>query len=309
MTRQQQGANSESGMGCGRWLFLLILFFGSILVLMGLYFIVVSEAPLDALAVAEIDTPLTTFTSPPQATPTDLPEPTQTASVAVTEVILATETATNLPTPTRRYGTATPSRTPPPVPTRFVSPTPGGSARIEGLVGRRQSLPLSCEASAAIDWAAYFGVQIDELEFFSHIPASDNPDKGFVGDVNGAWGQIPPAPYGVYAAPVALVLRTYGLPALARSGMSWGEIQAEISAGRPVIVWVTGHVVKGTPVPYVASDGESTVVTRFQHTVMVTGYADDQVWILDGAQEYTRTLKMFLDSWGVLGNMGIVWRE
>jgi uncharacterized protein YvpB len=298
-------------MGCGRWLILLILFFGSILVLGVMYFMLVNETPQDALAIegANMPSDAASHTYTPVPTLTNTPDPSPTATAVPTEMTPPTNTATPLPTATQRYGTATPSRTPVPVPTRFVSPTPGGSARIEGLVGRRQSLPLSCEASAAVDWAAYFGVQIDELEFFSHIPASDNPNKGFVGDVNGAWGQIPPAPYGVYAAPVALVLRSYGLPALARSGMSWDEIQAEISAGRPVIVWVTGHVVKGTPVPYVASDGESTIVTRFQHTVMVTGYADDQVWILDGAQEYTRTLKIFLDSWGVLGNMSVVWRE
>jgi len=276
---------------------------------MSLYFMVNGEPPLDAPAVEVTDTPTSvlSITHTLEPTLTNTTEPTLTSTPTV--VIPPTETASPMPTPTRRFGTATPSRTPPPVPTRFVSQTPGGSARIEGVVGHRQTLPLSCEASAAVDWAAFFGVQVNELEFFSRIPVSDNPEEGFVGDVNGAWGQVPPAPYGVHAAPVAMVLRSYGLPAQARSGMSWAEVQGEISAGHPVIVWVAGHVAKGTPVPYVASDGENTVVTRFEHTVMVIGYADDQVWILDGAREYTRTLKEFLNSWGVLGNMGIVWRE
>ena len=304
-------------MGCGRWFLLAILFLGSGLALGGLYFVVIAEPmvpSVDAIVLADLtantSTPpsaIPTLTHTLTQIPTLTPEPSHTS--VPTQEIPSTETQTPLPTATQRYGTATPSRTAPPVPTRFVSPTPGGSARIEGLVGRRQSLPLSCEASAAVDWAAYFGVQIDELEFFSHIPASDNPDKGFVGDVNGSWGQVPPAPYGVHAAPVAVVLRLYGLPALARSGMSWDEVQGEISAGHPVIVWVAGHVTKGTPVPYMASDGNQTVVTRYEHTVMVIGYTDDQVWVLDGAQEYTRSMKVFLDSWGVLGNMGIVWQE
>ena len=54
-----------------------------------------------------------------------------------------------------------------------------------------------------MDLAAYFGLGIDELEFFGRLPVSDNPEVGFVGDVNGRWGQIPPNAYGIHAEPVA----------------------------------------------------------------------------------------------------------
>ena len=74
-------------------------------------------------------------------------------------------------------------------------------------------MPLSCEASAATDWAAYFGKKIDEYEFQNRLPQSDNPNKGFVGNVFGTWGQVPPAPYGVHADPVATLLQDYGLDA------------------------------------------------------------------------------------------------
>ncbi len=291
-------------MGCLRGGILGVLFLAVLFALFGLYAVISfpsqPEQQSDGSAI-EAD-----------ALNTDTPNPTviATSSASPTAYVSATTTLTPLPTATpyvSGFGTPTVTRTPVPVPTRFVSPTPGGNAKIEGLVGHRQSLPLSCEASAAVDWAAFFGVQIEELEFFSRIPASDDPEKGFVGDVNGSWGQVPPAPYGVHAAPVAWVLRSYGLPAVARYQMSWSEVQGEISAGQPVIVWVAGHVAKGTPVPYRAPDGNTTIVTRFEHTVMVIGYSDDQVWILDGAAEYTRSLQVFLDSWGVLGNMGIVW--
>ncbi|MBC8496142.1 MAG: C39 family peptidase, partial [Chloroflexi bacterium] len=171
-----------------------------------------------------------------------------------------------------------------------------------------QSLPLSCEASAAVDWAAFFGVQIDELDFQRRLPLSDNPEKGFVGDVEGSWGQIPPSPYGVHTAPVALLLRSFGLPAKAISPMSWGALQGEINAGHPVIVWVVGHVVRGAPVPYISSDGHRTTVARYEHTVTVIGYTEQTVKILDGQRVYSRSLEYFLDSWGVLGNMAIVWR-
>lgn len=195
------------------------------------------------------------------------------------------------------------------MPTRFKSPTPGGSAEIEGIVGRSQALPLSCEASSAVDWASFFGFEIDELEFVEQLPKSDNPDEGFVGNIEGKWGQIPPSPYGVHAEPVAQVLQSYGVPARAVRNLSVEMLKAEITAGRPVIVWVAGHTRRGTPVPYTASDGQETVVTRFEHTVMVTGYTEHQVKIQDGARYYYRTFGEFLDSWGVLGYMAIIWQE
>jgi hypothetical protein len=51
--------------------------------------------------------------------------------------------------------------------------------------------------------AAYWGVFIGEAEFVRALPRSDNPHKGFVGDVNAAAGSLPPLGYGVYAGPIA----------------------------------------------------------------------------------------------------------
>jgi uncharacterized protein YvpB len=160
-----------------------------------------------------------------------------------------------------------------------------------------------------VDWAAYFGFQMDEEEFFSQIPTSDNPEKGFVGDVQGKWGQIPPDPYGVHAPPVARVLRRYGIPAQARKDMTLSELKTELAAGRPVIVWVVSHVYRGTPVPYTASDGETTTVAQFEHTVIVIGYNRDKWAFLDGNETYQRYEKEFLRSWEVLGRMGIVFED
>jgi uncharacterized protein YvpB len=174
------------------------------------------------------------------------------------------------------------------------------------VVGRRQSLPLSCESRSAADWAAFFGVVIDELDFLSRLPLSDDPDRGFVGDVRGAWGQIPPAPYGVHAGPVARLLRAYGLPAEARRYIEWEVVRAELAAGRPVIAWVTGHVEGGASEIYAAADGRKTVVARFEHTVILTGYTGESVTIVDGARRYERPLAAFLESWGVLRNMAVL---
>jgi uncharacterized protein YvpB len=176
-------------------------------------------------------------------------------------------------------------------------------------VGHKQTKPLSCEARSAVDWAAYFGLVIDEIEFLQRLPVSDNPETGFVGEPEGEWGQMPPAAYGVHAEPVAALLRAYGVNAQAQRGLTWSDLQAEILAGRPVIVWVTGHVSPGTPENYTAADGQTVTVARFEHTVMVSGYTENYAIILDGASTYPRSIDTFLNSWGVLGNMGIVWRS
>jgi subtilisin-like proprotein convertase family protein/uncharacterized protein YvpB len=201
---------------------------------------------------------------------------------------------------------------PQPTPSPLIPPFPNQKI-ISGISGKGQALPLDCESRSAVDWAKYFGYHIDERTFFQQLPHSDNPDRGFVGPVTGAWGQIPPKPYGVHAEPVAEGLRDYGLPAVARRPLSWDELRAEISAGRPVIVWIIGStslpgsLMNGAPVYYTPADELHTVVAQYEHTVVVTGYTSSYVYYLNGSQIYQINSDKFLDSWSALGNMAITW--
>jgi uncharacterized protein YvpB len=179
-------------------------------------------------------------------------------------------------------------------------------AVIAKIYGHAQSLPLDCESRSAVDWAAYFGKSINELEFFRRLPVSANPDEGFVGDVYGPWGNLPPLGYGVDAGPVARLLRTYGLSAHAYRGMSWNQLQAEAAAGRPVEVWVVGHIGYSAPVMLELGDGTVFRAARYEHTVLIVGYEGDKVYILDGAWRYAVSVNDFLRSWRVLNSMGIV---
>ncbi|MCJ7702429.1 MAG: C39 family peptidase, partial [Anaerolineales bacterium] len=241
-------------------------------------------------------TPTQTPLQPIPYTPTDTTTPTWTPS------------PTPSPTPTNTL-TPTPSATPTPslTPSPTLTPTPLMEARIKGIQGRWPAYSLDCETRSAVDWAAYFGVQINEIEFFNKLPVSDDPNRGFVGNVHEPWGQTPPNSYGVHAAPVAKVLRSYGLSALARDQMTFDELRTEISAQRPVVVWVVGRVGEGTPIPYTSSAGRNTTVARFEHTVIVIGYTQQEVTVLDGNWIYPRQIQDFMNSWGVLGNMAVVW--
>jgi uncharacterized protein YvpB len=220
-----------------------------------------------------------------------------------------TATLTPEPTSTRTpRPTATSTLTPSATPTLTSTPTLPVGARILNISGRRQALSLSCEARSAADWAAYFGIGIDEKEFLSRLPMSDDPEVGFVGDPNGDWGYIPPSPYGVYAGPVASLLQTYGAKAQAVRGLSWDDLRKEIISNRPVIVWIVGHVAEGTPMLYTAQDGHTTTVAYYEHTVIVTGYSETRVYVLDGENTYSRPQDVFMGSWSVLGNMAILWK-
>jgi uncharacterized protein YvpB/LysM repeat protein len=181
-------------------------------------------------------------------------------------------------------------------------------AYISGFAGHAQAYSLSCESRSAADWAAYWGVNIDETEFLNALPRSDNPNKGFVGDPNGPWGYIPPAAYGVHADPVAELLRAYGLDAHAGTGLSWDELRAEVAEGRPVIVWVIGSIWAGTPRDYETDDGEVVTVANNQHTMVLIGYDENRVHLVDALTGYTitHTLENFLTSWAVLGNMAVI---
>jgi uncharacterized protein YvpB/subtilisin-like proprotein convertase family protein len=192
-----------------------------------------------------------------------------------------------------------------PTPTPTAIPLPP-SAYVGGMHGQPQQYPLDCESRAAVDWAAHFGVHIDELEFFYRLPVSDNPDRGFVGNVMGTWGYTPPHDYGVHAKPIADLLQKYGVSAVAARSLSFDELRSEIAAGRPVLVWITGKTDYGAPLFYTAQNGEFMIVARYEHTVNVIGYDGNNVTILDGSSIYTRSISHFLDSWSALRFMAVL---
>ncbi|MGD8456344.1 MAG: LysM peptidoglycan-binding domain-containing protein [Anaerolineales bacterium] len=181
-------------------------------------------------------------------------------------------------------------------------------AVIDGVPANKQTLPLSCESRSAADLAGYWGISVNEVKFFNALPTSDNPEKGFVGNVYGAWGQTPPNPYGVHAQPIAKNLRKYGLEAKAKSGMSLNALKKELANGRPVIVWVIGHVWKGSPITYTAKDGSKVIVAKYEHTMLAYGYDDSNIYLIDAGNgsKGKYSISNFKASWGVLGNIAVI---
>lgn len=178
---------------------------------------------------------------------------------------------------------------------------------LSGVQGYAQSFVLSCESRSAVDLMHYWGVTVSESHFFSTLPSSDNPNLGFVGNVNGVWGNIPPYSYGVHAAPVAAAMRSFGMDAIAVFDKNFSDLQNELASGRPVIVWVIGDIWSGQPKTYTSSAGDKVLVAHYEHTMILIGYDANYVYLVNafnGANE-THKIQNFISSWSVLGKMAI----
>jgi uncharacterized protein YvpB len=177
---------------------------------------------------------------------------------------------------------------------------------IWNILGHRQYYSIGCEASAADDWAKYFKVEVNEFKFQALLPLSDNPDLGFVGSVEGPWGQVPPYAYGVHAEPVAKLLREeYGLNAHATKAYTIDQIKQQIAADKPVIAWVIGNCVGGIPYEYTDKQGNVVVVAAYEHVVIITGYNAETIRYMNNGKFYDIPYEYFENSWSILGNMVI----
>lgn len=88
--------------------------------------------------------------------------------------------------------------------------------------------------------------------------------------------------------------------------MTYEELQQEISAGRPVMVWVIAGFLNGYVIEYTAaSTGQTSRVAYGEHTVVVIGYTAGYVIANDGGWIYYIGTNQFLRTWAVLGNMAI----
>ncbi len=213
-----------------------------------------------------------------------------------------TEAADNPALPPTLTPAAPTTSTPTPVPAFSFPP----SFYITGISGHSQVYKLGCEASAAVDWANYFGVHFYEFDFQVGLPLSDNPDYGYVGDVNSVWGQIPPYAYGVHADPVAELLVRYGLPAVSVKNYSLDALKHKLSESKPVIAWVIGNMEYSEPVHYIDSQGRESLVAPYEHVVILTGYSEESIRYMTNGAFYDVPTQVFLTSWGVLGNMAVI---
>lgn len=175
------------------------------------------------------------------------------------------------------------------------------------VAGHAQRRSLSCESCSASDLLAHYGLSVSEEAFFRGLPVSDNPDEGFVGEVDGPGEQLPPAGYGVHAGPVAARLTALGLPARAVRGRGLGWLRRELAQGKPVILWATASLDAPAPVRLRDRHGRAFAAVRGEHTFLAVGYAPGLFYLLDAATgEVKEIFAGGLDaSWATLGRMAV----
>lgn len=187
------------------------------------------------------------------------------------------------------------------------SPAGRAEALASRLAGNPQARRLSCESRSAADLLAAHGIAATEAEVFARLPRSDNPDLGFVGDVDGPPGRLPPEGYGVHAGPIAAALRSFGLAATAVRGRDLAWLRAETEAGRPVIAWVTGACSLSRPVDLVDARGTPFRCVRGEHTVLVVGVRGSSVLVVDPGEGRRTTFDAdeFDAAWALLGRRAV----
>jgi len=151
------------------------------------------------------------------------------------------------------------------------------------LSGHAQRHSLSCEARAGCDLLAAHRIRAAEDEFLARLPRSSNPEEGFVGDVDGPGGRLPPEGYGVHAPPVAATLRSFGLSARAERGRDLAWLRAEVEAGRPVLVWLTPACRGSRRVTLRDASGRPFVAVPWEHAALVIGDRPGRIVYLDPA--------------------------
>lgn len=181
-----------------------------------------------------------------------------------------------------------------------------GEIRIE-VEGRAQRRSLSCESRSAADLAGWYGRPLGEEDVLQALPRSDNPDHGFVGDVDGPGGGLPPDGYGVHEQPVADVLVRHGVPVVASRGRPLAWLLAELQAGRPVIVWATASLDAPRALTRRDAAGRPYDVVPFEHTFLAVGFTPTRVRLLDPATGRVREVARdrFDASWAVLGRRAV----
>lgn len=168
---------------------------------------------------------------------------------------------------------------------------------------QQQAHNLSCESSAASMVAQYHGVPLSEAEVLAALPFNSNPHLGFRGNVDGPTGGT--VDYGVYAGPIADVLRERGLRVRTVTDGIDG-IKSAIAQGNPVIAWVTYNCEPSTPTTTLIG-GEEVVLVPNQHVVVVTGFNADGVWANDpwDGQEDFYPYSDFMRAMSYFGKMAI----
>lgn len=185
----------------------------------------------------------------------------------------------------------------------FVPGQESGPVQLPGVFLYQQQRSLSCEYASLHIATAMLGNPVSEYEFDALVPLSDNPHKGYRGDIHGNWGNT--NDYGVYAAPLAPALQAFGFTGKVFYGQR-ADLVAQLDRGSPTVVWLA---MRGAIDSFDAWDasGSRFQLTRWMHVMVAYGYDDGGVYLSDPgkAQYLYYEWERFLAMWDVMDGMAL----
>lgn len=178
-----------------------------------------------------------------------------------------------------------------------------GPVQLPGAFLYQQQRSLSCEYASLHIATTMLGQPVSEYDFDAVVPLSDNPHKGYRGDIHGTWGNT--TDYGVYAAPLESALRAFGFTGEAFYGER-ADLVAHLDRGSPTVVWLA---MRGAIDSFDAWDvsGNRFQLTRWMHVMVAYGYDDNGVYLTDpGRGQYQfYEWDQFLAMWAVMDGMAL----
>ncbi|MDQ1004463.1 uncharacterized protein YvpB [Neobacillus niacini] len=176
-------------------------------------------------------------------------------------------------------------------------------------------LPRGCEVTSLAMLLNFAGVSVDKLTLADEIPKvpyfSDgyfgNPNQGFVGNM---YTYNQPG-LGVYHEVIEDLASQY-LPGQIDNltGDHFSSVQKKLNAGKPVWV-IVGSTFAFLPEEqwetWITKDGEINI-TRRMHSVLVTGYDENNVYFNDPFypdQNQSANFESFVTSWTQFGSQAI----
>lgn len=186
-----------------------------------------------------------------------------------------------------------------------IPPAGTRGIQLSGMPAAVEEWPVASEIAAVSLATSYWGSALSAQTILDSLPDSDNPHEGFRGNYQGMWGTTDD--YGVYSAPLADVLLANGFQAEAfYADGDESALTGRISAGLPVVAWVTYDLTVEEPELVETETGQFTLVPN-QHAVVVYGYDDAGVYVVDVANgQYSQYgWDEFMQSWSYFDGMGL----
>ncbi len=182
----------------------------------------------------------------------------------------------------------------------------GDAYIIDGIPSVTQWYNLSCEYAAAATVTLYWGNLVSQNAFIAEIGRDANPHVGFRGNINGEFGGL--RDYGIYPEPLVPVLEESGYNATVFYGTDVARLEANIRAGYPAVVWLTSGKYVERKAYWGEENGETYKLVPGEHAVVVYGYDDYGVYIMDVANGgYFHTeWESFLYRWNYFDGMTLI---